>query len=78
MPPRPGDNVYFRFTAKGVISGEISGLTPKYEGDTVKSSDEPQFYPKEEFKDMWYTCCSFWFEGTIEFESIDPNKVSPF
>lgn len=57
----------YKFKAYGNISGEISGFTPEYEGNTVKSSEDYQYYPKasEEYKEKCQQSCYFSFYGTI-------------
>lgn len=63
-------NTPFKFKAYGNISGEISGLTPEYEGNTVKSSEDYQYYPiaSEENKELCQQSCYFEFYGTITFK----------
>lgn len=63
-------NTPFKFKAYGNISGEISGLIPEYEGNTVKSSEDYQFFPRasEEYKEACQRSCYFEFFGTITFK----------
>ncbi len=57
----------FKFMAKGIISGEISGLVNEYEGYNVMASDEYQYYPNVESQDLTVNSCYFLFDGKIHF-----------
>ena len=65
------DDLYFKFTAKGNITGALSGLEGEYleHGMNVVSKDEPQYYPNKDAEVLWFTCCSFYCEGNIHFGS---------
>lgn len=61
--------VYFKFTAKGNISGEISGFNGDNNYYKVEASDNPQYFPNSDYANEENTKlnASFWFEGKIKF-----------